>query len=117
MGDAKARIFERERRELGLTAADYLIYLAKETNERPEEILEEIMGVSFIAAVPYDDLEHCDLYQDAFETFTMGDAVYTLVSPQVLIDELEYAGYPEYTPLIRELEDYSNSSTLIAFNG
>jgi hypothetical protein len=124
MSDEAARIYERERRNLGLTAEGYLRYLA--TQEQPiealDEILDEITDYTYFRTVLYDDLEHCALPQELnldFDGFSSGDAAFTLVAPQQLIREIEGWNDPleELRPLILELARHGASGTLIAFNG
>jgi hypothetical protein len=127
MSDEKGRIFERERRELGLTAEDYLRYLAQgqQPIEALDELLDEITDYTYFRTVLYDDLEHSGLPQEFgldFDSFSSGDAAFTLVSPQQLIREIEGWDDPldtpdELRPLILELAKHGASGALIAFSG
>lgn len=75
------------------------------------------MGTSFLEAVLWNNLNYSHLYQETFEDFSYGDAEYTLVSPLEIIYELTRLDDAGLGPLIRELETYNDSKTLIAFSG
>jgi len=116
----RGRIFERERRYKGLGPAEYLQHLAEESNKSPLEVLEELTGLaSYLSCVYWYDLEHCDLFEEGFTSFSHGDSAAVLVHPQQLIDEIvENTGdiHDEETrPLILELANHGASSTLIGF--
>ncbi len=65
----------------------------------------------------FDDLENAHLMEDnSFESVSYGDAVFTLVKKNTLINELAHRGLEYYKPLINELEKVSDSC-LIALDG
>jgi hypothetical protein len=80
MSDEESRILERERRLLGLSAQDYLRYLAGESS------------VAFIPVVHWSELQYSaswdEEWGEAFETVSYGDAEYTLVRPEQLVAEI-----------------------------
>ena len=65
----------------------------------------------------FDDFENAYLAEnEPFEKVSYGDAVFTLVKKETLIDELNTRNGSKYLPLIYELEKVSNSC-LIALDG
>ena len=71
---------------------------------------------SNISVVFFHDLKHADLEEEGFHGFSYGDAEWTLVAPDAVIDELENRGNKSLQPLIDELEKVPRH-ILIAFRG
>lgn len=65
--------------------------------------------------VLFTDLEHSELY-DMFETISHGDAEYTLVKPEALIQEIEATGDETLEPLVAELKQVPEG-VLVALDG
>ena len=70
-----------------------------------------------LMVVFFDDLQNAFLMEDGeFESVSCGDAVFTLVKKETLINELSHRDLEYYQPLIAELEKVHNEC-LVALNG
>ena len=105
MSDEAARIFERERRNKGLTVAEYIEYL----------ISEQLTNYSWLPYVRWQDLEQSWHWAMDFNTFDYGDNPLTLVNPSQIIEELVVQNPVGTLPLIQELEVLSQDQVLVGF--
>ena len=130
--DEQARIFQQERRALGLSVEDYLRVLLHEREDGPEllhRLLEKESSLQFTGCVwrpfiRWGDLKHAHLWDDLgleFEAVSYGPHRIMLVQPMVLIDEItDTFNLPAsaITPLIEELQTLqSNTGIYIGFEG
>lgn len=74
------------------------------------------MNISNIPVVFFSDFEHAHLNENGFTKVSYGDAVYTLVQADALVNELIDRLDAELMPLITELQSIP-PSFLIALDG
>lgn len=137
--DEGFRAAERERRNLGFSAGDYIKYLIDESRDPDSEgwefhdvdyaprevteLLDQAFGeesvVSYLPVVRWADLIHREAYSGQFDSsFSFGDAEATLVWPNTLISEIRYeedTNDPGIAALIRELDSLQLRRVLISF--
>ena len=76
-------------------------------------------NISSIEVIHWTDLNHSRIWDEemeGFHKFSYGDAEHTLVSPAMLISEINRANNRSMDPLVRELSEIP-PTILIAFEG
>lgn len=133
--DEAFRAAEIERRNLGLTAVEYIKYLLNEEEtgsglqyayhsemSAPKKVSDILNGsynsaIVFVPIIFWDSLDHADAYEGDFNSFSFGDGYATLVTPQQVIDEIRRNtdSDPDIEQLIQELDSLNLRGVLIGF--